>query len=273
MKKTLMTTLVFIGYAIAAFQFSSRGSVLLAQAKSSSVDVRPVRQGNDNPFIWVQRPSAKNDQGSGVGGGKFGGSNLCTGTKERLTAIVPMKDEKSILVQTAQTNPTFWFYVPYTAKLSADFSLRDPKGKPFYKTTLILPRKQGLVGIKLPPGNLLKSGMYQWTFQVICNSQDRAADVYVSGTIEQVKPSSNSIPPSNTTAEKRAVLYAKDGLWSETLTTLIKEVRYKQPQVGTELLTKLLGEYGLSSFAQQPIVLESSVVQRNQLPTKMKGAQ
>jgi len=279
MKKIPAITLVLIGYAIAASQFSARASVRLAQADSIAIDVKQGRQGSDNPLIWVQRPSLKNDPASGVGGGHSGDKNRCTAVRERLTALVPMKDEQSTLMQTAQTNPTFWFYIPYSAKLPAEFVLRNPQDtpdKPFYATPLVLPGKQGIVGIKLPSTKLLKLGVYRWKLQVRCDSRNPAADVYVNGAIERVQPSANLIPPPKTAAEKRAILYAKDGLWSETLTTLLKEVRPKQPQVGTKMLTKLLGEYGLGNLAQQPIVLEqvdAAGKLPNQSPTRIKGAQ
>lgn len=201
---------------------------------------------NNNPLIYISRPEVgKNSSpGNQVPGGKHGGK--CPSVKPPLTALVPGDGKNSFLFLTAQERPNFWLYNPYSSILSAEFLLINRKTKvPVHKETYHLSGKPGIISITLPSTSkgIEVGNEYYWSFQVICSKEDRSADVFVDGYVKRVQRTPNPALKKDIAPEQKAVLYAKDGLWSDTLTTIIKEVHPQNSQQATSLMKDLFKTY------------------------------
>ncbi|NET86917.1 MAG: DUF928 domain-containing protein [Kamptonema sp. SIO1D9] len=194
------------------------------------------------------------------------GDSKCLSVDKRLTAIVPGIDNQSFPSLTAQKHPTFWFYIPYssdsTSPLVAEFSLltknTENNNIRILEKTYELEGTPGIIGISLPETTPLEINRnYRWVFSIICNPQDRSEDMYVSGLVQRVNQ--NQIPPLTATPNQRAVIYAEDGLWNDTLTTIICEVLPRERQQARLLIKQLFeSEYvRLEIFKEERIISKS----------------
>jgi hypothetical protein len=182
---------------------------------------------NDFPDFIPRDLTAKGDQpGRGEQGNKFGGK--CPSLNMKLTALVPSNSNReSLRTLTAQATPTFWFYVPYSSESEfvVEFELINQEKQLINQQKKLLTNIPGIVKISLPTDSALELNQdYYWSFHIICNPEDRAEDAYVNGIVQRVNPSPHLIPAPNSTSEQRVKFYAQDGLWLETLATIIEEV-------------------------------------------------
>lgn len=281
-KISLAVTLALFGCMSSLNQLQAKPSVKSAQGDYSfsadsvaSPDVQPPPPDDSAPLSFIQLEVAKKGApGRRRGGGSFGGGNQCQSVNLPLTALVPGIEETlsgeregtsaaiaSLGVRglTVEGYPSFWFYVPYSSTLSVEFILINDQNKRVHQENYLLTGTPGIVRIR-PSSKSMSAPLevgkdYRWVFSILCDPNDRSADMYVDGWVQRVAPSSNlttalkiAIP------EKRAVLYAKEGLWYETLTTLVEELGPTQPKKATLLMTTLLQSVGLDDIAQQPIV-------------------
>ena len=279
MKFTFAVTLATFGCTISLTQVQAEPSVKSAQgnyrllAPVTNPSVQSPHLSNSELLSFIQPEAAKKGApGRRKGGGSFGGGNQCRAVNLRLTALVPGIEETlsgreetsaaiaslSVRGLTAQGTPTFWFYVPYssTSTLSAEFVLINEQNKLVHKENYLLTGTPGIVRIRPSSTSILEVGKdYRWVFSILCDPNDRSADMYVDGWVQRIAPSPNLATQLRTAIpEKRAVLYAKEGLWHETLTTLVEELHPTEPKKATLLMTNLLRSVGLDGIAQQPIV-------------------
>jgi hypothetical protein len=173
-----------------------------------------------------------------------------------LTALVP----KTNLGLTIAERPTFWFYVPYASNsiLSLEFSLLE-QGKAIYNQTFPLTGTPGIVSIRLPETvpPLAVEELYTWRFKVQANCQDGTTKYEeVDGKVKRVALSPQLKDElEKATPSERTALYAENGLWFDTLTTLI-ELRRTKPK-DKELQTDwidLLRVGTLEELMTKPIV-------------------
>ncbi|WP_445245976.1 DUF928 domain-containing protein [Microcoleus sp. OTE_8_concoct_300] len=175
--------------------------------------------------------------GSRQGGAASRGE--CPNVETQLTALIPPTHTGL----SASNSPTFWFYNPYT--IPAEFILMDERRNEVYRTTVSF-TEEGIISIQLPQNMTLNDGRrYRWTFSVICNPNSRVDDILVSGEVKLQLPNSEMQRQLATTTEERdrLLIYAANGYWFDTLTTLGKQ-RLKEPD-NHELLAdwnELLGE-------------------------------
>jgi hypothetical protein len=157
---------------------------------------------------------------------------------------------------TVADHPTFFVYIPQTSAQKAMFVLRDDNEDYYYKTTLPISSKAGVVSFKLPAdAPALKSGKsYKWSFVLMCTAEIRPDSPWVEGEIKRIEPNSggtlDNLPPL-----ERAALYGKNGIWYDTLASLAEERRL-QPDNLT-LATNwenLLKSVGLGAIANQPLL-------------------
>jgi hypothetical protein len=122
---------------------------------------------------------------------------------------------------TAAEYPTFWLYTParFSYPISLEFVLRDEKQSLVYQTTFELDREVEITSFCLPKtAPPLKIGKkYYWCFFW---EQEPVAN---EGAIERIA----LLPELETqlkkaTPKKRILLFAKNGLWYETLTELVE---------------------------------------------------
>ncbi len=188
--------------------------VVLAQATA------PIIFNNATPPSTGQ-PGRRSDAGSrGCGDGE----TTSASESKPLLALVPVQKTASTTVvfgKTAADHPTFWFYVPRRAGLTATFVLQDSDGNPVYQSDVALPKTAGVMSLQLPSTVVpLAAGKpYHWFFKLYCKSIS-PPDSFVDGWIQREAISPNLIQQLKTaTLSQQVRLYAANGFWFDALTT------------------------------------------------------
>ncbi|MEB3831323.1 DUF928 domain-containing protein [Phormidium sp. CCY1219] len=151
-----------------------------------------------------------------------------------LTLLIP---PNRVGLSLTDTPPSFFVYVPPTAAPLAEFVLFDESETiTIYETTIPLDRTGGIIRIQLPAeGISLEAGeYYKWYFSVICDPNDRAADLFASAWIKPIETN----PMLRETLEKatpiqQAALYGENGIWYNTLTSLAPLVNASEEKSAT----------------------------------------
>lgn len=177
-----------------------------------------------------------------------------------LTLLIPASSQ----VVTISEHPTFFVYVPPTSAQEGELVIKEKinpdEAKVIYQKTFALTDIPGIASFKLPDNaNKLEIGKnYQWSFALVCNSEDRSGDLVKFATIERTEISPNLAKQlENAKPIERAALYAKNGIWPETLITLA-ELRRSQPEkpslkiIWEELLKS--ESVKLTDIAEEPLV-------------------
>jgi hypothetical protein len=159
-------------------------------------------------------------------------------------------------------SPTFFAYVSHSST-QVEFTLQanDQKGTEVYKTTFKVD-KPGIVEVSIPAiGDRQKSleigQRYQWSFSVACDEmRDPSGNYFVNGMVQRIEPQEtlkNDL--ANPDPMARAIAYAKNGIWYETLATLaqMRRLAPDDSRLRAEW-TQLLQSQGLESIADQPLV-------------------
>ena len=179
----------------------------------------------------------------------------CPAVSKPLTALIPQHNRGLTL----SGYPTFMIYVPYSSTPARDveFVLLDEEENAIFKQKMPLMGTPGIVKFKLPQSApMLEVGkQYQWQFFYRCNPRLRAEDDGVKGVIARINPSENLTRQLGkaTTPLEQIQVYAKNGLWYETV-TLLGALRQEKPQ-DQEILKEwkeLLGSIGLENLAGEP---------------------
>ncbi|MBD2182596.1 DUF928 domain-containing protein [Aerosakkonema funiforme] len=177
-----------------------------------------------------------------------------------LTLLIPASSQ----VRTIAEHPTFFVYVPSTSAQSGELVIKEKinpdETQVIYQKIFPLTGIPGIASFTLPDhANKLEIGKnYQWSFALICNSEDRSGDLVRFATIERTEISPNLAKQlENAKPIERAALYAKNGIWPETLITLA-ELRRSQPENSSlkimweELLKS--ESVKLTDIAEEPLV-------------------
>jgi hypothetical protein len=157
-------------------------------------------------------------------------------------------------------SPTFFAYVSHSST-QVEFILQadNEKGTEVYKTTFKVD-KPGIVEVSIPAiGDRQKSleigQPYEWSFSVACDD-DPSGNYFVKGIVQRIEPQETlKNVLANPDPMARAIAYAKNGIWYETLATLA-QMRRLAPD-DSELRAEwrqLLQSQGLESIADQPLV-------------------
>ncbi len=177
--------------------------------------------------------------------------------KPPLTALIP----NTTFGLTAATHPTFFFYVPETSAKEIRFVLLDEENEnKLYDKTFAIPRTPGIVSLNLSSDKTLqplKVGKnYRWYFLMICDPQERSADIYVEGLVQRVEPSSTLTSQlEKASPQQRIDLYKNNDLWYDALVTLAEQ-RGLQPEDAALQAEweNLLRSQGLSEISQIPLI-------------------
>jgi hypothetical protein len=173
--------------------------------------------------------------------------------------ITAAKTTETLPPATIADYPTLWFYIPYLPdRLSAEFTLIDEEENDVYKTTFPLKEKPGIIGLKLPETlRPLQAGKrYKWVLSVICNPNNRTADIYVNGDIERISLDSTLQAQFKKMSDPKAqsALYAENQLWSEALTTLAQARRRNGRDTTLQAdWSNLLKSMNLDDIASEPL--------------------
>ncbi|MBZ8179261.1 MAG: DUF928 domain-containing protein [Oscillatoria sp. PMC 1051.18] len=158
----------------------------------------------------------------------------------KLTPLVPGRDFGMPL--TASANPAFYIYVPQSTASRFEFALFDGRTE-VYSLELPATSQAGILRLPLPETVSLEAGevngqpkVYQWFFSIVCDEDDRSADLRANGWVHRVA----DIAPATQTATD----FAELGLWYDALDAAYAE----------QSAPVLLNSVGLEQFSAIPLV-------------------
>ena len=171
---------------------------------------------------------------------------------QSVVAIIP----HSLLGETAEARPIFWFSTPETTETKkAVFELFNSEGEPVYSSEISIANRQGISGFHLPESapELVIDESYQWTLSVGCPSI--FVDVGVQGWVRRVATTEHVSDQIITSSPlERVKLYEAAGLWHEQVTELISLRRNRPMDSAVQLeWTALMEAKGLSSEVSDDI--------------------
>lgn len=138
-----------------------------------------------------------------------------------LTALMP----ESNLGVTTVAHPTFFWYLPPTSIQQAEFVLLDANERPLYRTKISIKGRSGILSLKLPvqAAALKVDQPYRWQFELLTDTEEdqRSGNPSVAGWIIRIKPDTQLLNRLQVaTLRDRPAIYAQQGIWHETLTSL-----------------------------------------------------
>lgn len=128
--------------------------------------------------------------------------------------------------ETIDSHPTFLLSVS-TVPTAVSFSLRDEnESEPIYQTLLPIESEPGIFKFRLPHDapELEVDRYYRWIFQVSCNSSadPQNEGLAVNGVIVRRSNPDLQAQIESASPREKVELYAKNGLWFDTLNELLK---------------------------------------------------
>ncbi|MGC9526897.1 MAG: DUF928 domain-containing protein [Limnospira sp.] len=229
---------------------------------------QPARNGSERPqaSMAFEPPPGQGMPSRTAAGGSRGTCPSAEQLGESLTALVPnlIRSQEigpDLRGYTVEPKPVFYFYLPAADGVEAAFSLKDEDGQDVYQMSVPIPDKTGIVGVKLPEdAPALETGKtYRWSFGIVCQSADGEKVpevVFVSGDIRRIEPDGTLAQQlAQADPVERAALYARHGIWFESLATLAA-LRQERPEDVTlaSRWEELLNSVGLDAIATQPFV-------------------
>lgn len=217
------------------------------------------------PQIQYSEPQAKPSLGRPGGRGRGAGGRGPCKKDESLIALVPTTktaNKEFVRGLTTVEHPTFWFYIPgQTAELPIEFVLQDESENDVYRTNLKVPQNSaGIISVSVPasvaPLSVNKS--YRWILAISCDPGDDFSKMLVRGEIERVAmpvDAQKSLNAAQMPLDK-AILYAKNGIWFDALTTLgtqLQQSDRKDATVSTAW-ADLLKQGNLNDVVAAPIL-------------------
>ena len=164
--------------------------------------------------------------------------------------------------KTVSERPTFFIHVPQTSTKNATFIIQKEisatEDEIVYEQNVALPETPGIVSISLPANAAaLEVGQsYYWTFQVICDSNDRGKDLTVDGAVQRIElDSSLANKLQQAEPRDRPAIYAEAEIWTDALSTLA-DLRKANPnnQQLQDDWNDLLNSVGLDKVAQATVI-------------------
>ena len=205
-----------------------------------------------------------NPPNNGAPGGNRSQTSANTGSRDdcptvetAITALVPKNNWGTTLAE----RPTLWFYVPYQQG-TLTLILKD-EAEPFILASLNYPveKGRGIMGFPLPETvpPLEINRAYRWQVYFSCDPDIELRFTGVQGVVERVTTNSKfqRSLASVTTVPEKVNLYARQGLWHETIAEIIA-TRQEQPEDPkfNELWLNLLADpsIALEDFSSEPLV-------------------
>lgn len=190
------------------------------------------------------------------GGGTRGN---CLDQQQQLRTLVALNPTTNFSVTVSEL-PTLYWFVPQSTAKSAEFVLSNAQGEELYTLTFPITGQAGIISVKLPAianSTALEIGKdYQWSFTVVCDTQDLSGNPSTSGWIQRREVTPELTQQLAGVAEgDRFSVYRNAGIWQEALTNLAEQ-RRKQPNDPSiqSRWRDLLQSVGLEGLASAPIV-------------------
>lgn len=243
----------------------------LTPTRLSSVKAELATQGantgqTQTPMIQFRPPTDDDDPGDTASGGTRGTcATTETTSANQMAALIPQTHRGLTL----QSHPTVFLYVPLTSAREILFTLKDENDTIRYQNRVPVSQTQGIVSIELPKSELpLDIGKtYQWFAIALCHADEAPLhsdsapayslnDPWVQGWVRRIEPNAALRHQLDTNPSlELAALYAANGIWFDTLETLV-QLRRVRPQDATlaREWTTLLESVGLEDLASQPLV-------------------
>lgn len=159
--------------------------------------------------------------GRRISGGSRSPNTACLRTPEQpVVALMP----KSNLGTTIDSHPTLWFSLPaISPDRSLEFGLYDQAGELVHKTSFGATGEAGVIDLSIPQTSapLAIAEDYRWYLSVVCNEQNPAENLVVTGWVRRVATESalaNQL--ESATEPERLSLYTESALWYDALTVL-----------------------------------------------------
>ncbi|MEA5571478.1 DUF928 domain-containing protein [Calothrix sp. UHCC 0171] len=218
-----------------------------------------IAQNSTSTPIEFEPPPPPPNRGEPTGRAQGGAGRGC-----EPTALVPLTKSPNgnfLWGLTVSDRPQFWFSLPrqLTTKDAVEFVFTDNLGKVVYKTKLKnTTTPQGIVNFaipqEIPPLQIGKT--YNWSFSVYCDFQiveDKPGNV--RGSIQRiaVNPTLKNQLASSKSPINQAIIYAKNGIWFDALTTLGVNIRNKKEQNISSAWTELLRQVDLEKIVSLPV--------------------
>jgi hypothetical protein len=190
-----------------------------AQSKPVTAPQKPAQKRPAKSIRFV--PPTPPDPGEPGGRGQGGGSRGACRPYQSVSALVP----QSGWGLTTSDRPTLWFNLPQGLEegVVMEWVVRDKTGNSIVKTRLKAPKTPpGVISLSVPPTPALKVNQpYRWTFSIYCDPQEPDQPLIVRGRIQRsvLSPQLQAQIASAAPLEK-AALYAENGIWYDSLTTL-----------------------------------------------------
>ena len=175
-----------------------------------------------------------------------------------LMALLPLSE--SNLAFTTSVHPTFYVYVPprVDSRPTAEFKVINNEGKTIFQESIALGDKSGVMGFQLPQtaAPLMFGQDYRWEFILVCvpgnpSNGISSENLTVGAKVQRIKVDpdlANQL--SKATPDKKAELYAQQGIWYDLLATMA-ELRLEEP--GNTQISK----YWIDLFNQDIVDLET----------------
>ncbi|MBC7971228.1 MAG: DUF928 domain-containing protein [Verrucomicrobia bacterium] len=207
------------------------------------------------------KPPRRGLPGRREGGGTRDPIACIQGNPSQLVALLPGTN----LGLTTAAYPRFFWFAPKSKAKFAEFSLYDVNEQredrtPIYKTIFSIAGTAGIASLSLPSNAtmppLVVGKDYHWSVALVCNPDDRTRDIKVDGWVQRVAPEprlTNQLVKA--TPEDRVRLYANNGIWFDTVTTLVEQ-RCAKPQEAALINSwaELLKSVQLDAIAEQPLM-------------------
>ena len=168
-----------------------------------------------------------------------------------LTAIVPISNYGLTIAE----RPSFWVYLPETSATQLILTLKKQGRNPHWQQAINLPEQSGIVGIKLSDEApaLEINEEYQWAVILVCGNKPNPNDPVVTARVKRVDKSSVILNSSlNNTPLEKAAIYAREGIWHDSLDILIKEKPFTNDW--NYLWNDYLQSAGLNEISDKPVV-------------------
>ena len=227
---------------------------LCVELLTVSVLMLPLRAQSLEISLTFPPPTERGAPDRTVGAGQRGREEACVKGRTPLAALTPSNNVGT----TVSANPILFWYVPQTKAKSAEFELLDDQGNQVYVTTLALNNTPGVVKLSLPATVSLQKGKhYDWKFALVCDPENLGGGPSVQGWLERTELSSAQKNKLARTKDplKRAEVYAKAGVWQETV-AIVAKLHYDRPNDSkiTEAWKELLKSVDLEAIANASVV-------------------
>ena len=222
-----------------------------------------VLSSNQSPNIQFVFPDVVAPNRFGSGGLRgYGCPSL---TMKTLTALMPTVQEqngfKKLYGLTTNGYPTFFFSIPeseVTKDLTAEFTIYDESGDVIDIQSFSLQKKSGILTVQFPLEKppLAINQVIDWEFNLICNREDRASDLFINGQTKRIELSPDLQQQFNKAKiAEQITLYANNGIWHDSI-ALLAQMRDQNPEETrwVEQWHNLLESVGLAYVADIPLI-------------------